>query len=238
MCWACYTPLTGAAPAASPSARATKDKDNPDKKSIPPWQMGVIGVALVIGIGMGIKTLLPSETYTGGDTSPPPIRPRGGRTDTPAPQPAPPTTGQVFQGELPKPPPVVPNQPLMRVAVPPNPRIDVATMGIVPTEQNINEYKAASLAVLAHRHMVNAKRWRRIQIFVFSDQQSATMFRDYQKKRRGAPLETQDYKLLTELWQRTPAAYEFHGQYERWISPSKYPSDWWERWGDFLPRST
>jgi len=237
MCWACYTPLSGgAAPTSSAASRQAAAKDDTEKKGIAPWQMGVMGLALVLGLGIGVKTLLlPGSADV--DTS---AAPGKASTKPGAPamlQPVPFTPGTPTDVTLPNAPPVTPGRPLMIVEVPPNPKMEIATMGIVPTEQNVSSDRAASLAVQAHQSVVNSKRFKMVQIFVFSDQQAATMFREYQKPRRGAPLELGDYEKLAQLWRRTPAVYEFKGTSERWISPARWPNDWWKRIGRFRPRS-
>ena len=230
MCWACYTPLSGAAPASGGGAPGPKGSSAPigeteEKQKIPPWQLAVIGIGLLFAIGMGVKTMMPSSA--GGDDIPmdvPLEEPAGGgqpqaqapSSSAPAPQ---------IQGGGSVPPVEAP----FKIVLPPNPRSAVATMAIVPTTSTTDGATAASYAAYVRRQYTG--RARTLYIYVFSDTQSAQAFAKVMRERRGEPLNESDYSSLSSLWGSTLARYEYsrsgNGARERVLYPSKSPSGWW-----------
>lgn len=232
MCWACYTPLSGsgasasgaAAGGAAAAAPATAYEDG-EKKKIPPWQLGVIGVGLLLVVGIGVRSMMPgssSEADAGLDSPPPGMDPaqpsqNGGASPAPSsPTPTPGGGGSVAPAEAP-----------YKIVVPPNPKMATATMAIVPTDSNASGPQAASYAAYVRRQFGTTSSWKTIYIYVFSDEKAADAFGEYMRKRRGAPLSTSDYATLSNLWGSTLARYEYSSGKERVVYPSKNPSGWW-----------
>lgn len=247
MCWACYTPLagaaTGAAPAGAGPAGAAKGAapaavgDDGEKKKIPPWQLGVIGVGLLAAIYVGARSVMPPS---GGDDedgaeTPAEAAPKtdeGGGAE-PAPAPAAPTAANPVVISSSGTAAVMPDKAPFTIVVPPNPRISVATMAIVPTEDGTSGPQAAALAAYTRRqYTAHLKSWSTLYVYVFSDQKSAEYFAEYQKRRRGAPLAHSDYSQLSNLWTTCLARYEYSAagggkRVERVLYPSKNPNGWW-----------
>ena len=237
MCWACYTPLSGDGPgpgSAQNRAAAAKDTEE-DKKKIPPWQLGVIGVALLGGIFVGVRTMMPASSSDGEEGDPPTAvgTDSGGPAAPPGTPPGP--------GGMPSPGPSMtsspggvpaPQEAPYKIVVPPNPRQSVATMAIVPTDSGLSGTQAAALAAYTRRqYKGNTKKWSSFYIYVFSDAQSAQYFADYMKSRKGAPLSTSDYSYLSSLWGSVLTRYEYSTsngkRVEKAVYPSKNPSGWW-----------
>ena len=244
MCWACYTPLAGAAAvgaAAGASASGAAGATTVDvgatgeKKQIPPWQLGVVGIGLLAALYVGVKAVMPAsesaddESGVPADAAPPP----DDAGAAPAPEPAAPTASNpvVFSsnGEA----TVMPDKAPFTIVVPPNPKLSVATMAIVPTEESTSGPQAAALAAYTRRqYTASVGSWGTFYIYVFSDAKSAQYFADYQKRRRGAPLDQSDYSQLTNLWSSCLARYEYSAtgggrRIERVLYPSKNPGSWW-----------
>jgi hypothetical protein len=243
MCWACYTPLAGAAPIGTAGAAPTGavkgaapvvGEEAGEKPKIPPWQMGIVGVGLLAALYFGVRAVMPSsasdddsgDTTTQTTTDRPPDA--GGNPGAPAPSPSNPVvisssgTAQVMPDKAP-----------FTIAVPPNPKLSVATMAIVPTDAATSGPGAAALAAYTRRqYTARIDSWNTLYIYVFSDAQSAQYFADYQKHRKGAPLGPSDYSYLANLWGSCLARYEYStaggGKHvERVLYPSKNPSGWW-----------
>lgn len=238
MCWACYTPLStesAAAGAAAPGkAQAAAKSSDEEKKKIPPWQMGVIGVALLGGIFVGVRAMSPSSSAdeeetsatetaaanTASDSTPAATTPA---TSSPSPAAAPPPPG----GAVP-----APKEAPFTIVVPPNPRLSVATMAIVPTDGTSSGPQAAALAAYTRRqYQGRTKQWRSLYIYVFSDNDSAEYFAAYMKRRKGAALTDSDYSYLSNLWGSVLTRYEYTTykgkRVERALYPSKNPGNWW-----------
>ena len=231
MCWACYTPLAGAASAggaaasrsAKSSASAIDDDEDAKKPAAQPWQIAVIAFGLIFALFMVGKNFLPSGS--GGDDIPPPVAPGdmpdpGGMAPAPAQTTTSPggSSGSVA---------AVPQKLPFTIAVAPNPNITVGTMAIVPTNPNISTGQAASLAAFTRSQFTQVKRWNRLYIYVFKNQQAARQFANYQRSRRGAPLGTTDYQNLTQLWGSALSCYEYNNGSEHVYTPTNNPSGWW-----------
>ena len=230
MCWACYTPLSGAAAggaAANRSARSAAqtidDDDAEDRKpAAQPWQIAVIAIGLIFALFWVGKNFLPSGSS--GDTLPAASEP-GAMPSGEAPAPAAPTattsTGTSSTTA------VTPQKLPFTIAVSPNPNITVGTMAIVPTTPNISTSQAASLASFTRSQFTQSKRWNTLYIYVFRDQQSAKQFADYQRPRRGAPLSNSDYRNLTTLWGSALSCYEYNNGSDHVYTPADNPTGWW-----------
>lgn len=232
MCWACYTPLSGSGAvggttaAAGGGAAATHEEG--EKKKIPPWQLGVIGVGLLLAVGIGVRSMMPASSSDGGDMGaippaegidPAGVPPGGGGGDGgPAPSPGSGNSGGSS---------ITPKEAPFKIVVPPNPRLSTATMAIVTTDGNASGPQAASYAAYVRRQLIGSNRWAKIYIYVFSDEKSAQAFADFMKQRRGAELSGGDYASLSSLWGSALARYEYSGGKERVLYPSKNPSGWW-----------
>lgn len=232
MCWACYTPLTGAAMAAGAGggmatvgapAVAVHD-DQGQKKAIPPWQMGAVALGLLVLLGVGYKTM------AGGTPDPGPI-------DTPVV-----VDGPRIKGPG-NPPPVVVqpgapiqgpggNAPIGPIPLPyttissPNPKSEWGVMGIVPTQQNIGNARAASLAAAAY-NQYKGTGWKAMHIYVFDSSQAGQTFSDYQLGRHSEVLEGGDYTRLSGLWSHCLARLEFNGVKASVTYPNQQPNNWW-----------
>ena len=238
MCWACYTLLSGESNVAGSTpggAKAATDSGE-EKKKIPPWQLAVIGVALLGGLFLGARTMMtpPSDgeeeetptTETADDPK---------KTDDKEPE----TTPAAPASAPSAPPPAgtavpAPQEAPFTVVVPPNPRLSVATMAIVPTDGTATGPQAAALAAYTRRQFKgNTKQWSSLYIYVFSDAQSAQYFAEYMKRRKGATLAASDYSYLSNLWGSVLTRYEYTTykgkRVERALYPSKNPNGWWNQ---------
>ncbi len=243
MCWACYTPLSGpasAAGAAAPAGKAAPKQSDDEKKKSPPWQMGVVGVALLGGIFVGVRTMMPAsssvdeETETGttdtkrpGEPGDSPNQPSAPTTSSPSAPPAPARAAAPAGSSVP-----APQEAPFTVVVPPNPRRSVGTMAIVPTDGTSSGPQAAALAAYTRRqYKGRTKQWTSLYIYVFSDNRGAEYFASYMKRRKGAELTESDFSYLTNLWGSVLTRYEYttyNGKrVERALYPSKNPDGWW-----------
>lgn len=254
MCWACYTPLGGgtlAAPRSSASSAAVHD--DPDKKSIQPWQIGLIGLALLVGVGMGIKTLLPMGADLV-DQSTPPIQAPVARAGGPEPV-APVPGGQVAPHTAgPLAPYYLPNLPMpqrnsdaqFQVVYWGNPRVDQTTIAVVSAKPNLTDAEAIMLALYARNKVKSMARFRKLHIYVFRDLEAANEFKSYQVRRSGYPLGESEYRAKAGLWPRTAVVYEFDRESsvagrvaERVAYPYKAAFNWWsEEWLPLTKSST
>lgn len=232
MCWACYTPLSAAASAgagagatkrqAKSSAQTIDDDEGESKQAAQPWQIAVIAIGLMFMLFWVGKNFLPSGSSS--DDIPPAVAPLmdpGGSTaPAPATQTSTPSTSSNISA-------VAPQKLPFTIAVSPNPNITVGTMAIVPTNPNISTAQAASLASFTRSQFTQMKRWNKLYIYVFRDQQSAKRFASYQRDRRGAPLNGDDYRNLTSLWGSALSCYEYNNGSEHVYTPTNNPSGWW-----------
>lgn len=241
MCWACYTPLTGAAVGAGAGGGGTAavstpgviahDDDGGQKKAIPPWQMGAVGVGLLLLLGVGAKTMMGGggggDGGDGGDggTTNGVQRPldRPDRPNGPVNVPSTNPNGPIGPSTTtvdPKPLPFT-------MAVPPNPASAWGVMAIVPTDSNIGATRAASLASFAAKMQARSGKWAAMHVYVFQDMASANMFKQYQVPRRSEALTAGDYNQLINLWPHCLARYEVNGGRESILYPSNAPNGWW-----------
>jgi hypothetical protein len=230
MCWACYTPLSGSAaagtsgtgpPGGPASAHAGGDTN---KKAIAPWQIGVIGAAILVVAGMAFMSMrgpdTPEYPTTGGGsggsipeiTFPPQPNPSTVQVDVPAP-----TSSSGAPAPAPQPP--------YTITTSPSTKSSVATVGMVPN-QPVSAQQAAALAA-GMKQRLRGGPWRSMHVYVFADQAAAREFNEHQRGRDGAPLGLDDYKSLQSVWQRTLARYENNGGAEGVRYPQSNPSGWW-----------
>ncbi len=239
MCWACYTPLTGGASAAgaagmgaaaklggSPGLSAPPDLEEKPKAKVSPVQMGVIGVALVVLLGMGLRSMNgPALPDVPPDRLPDvPGGTRGGPSFIPPspgqPAPQPPQGGPQTGDPVP--------EMTYSVTTPPSVKSSWATVGIVPEAANTDRVMAGRLASLAHQRYSKTGKWEGIYVYAFADKQTASVFQKYQQSRRGAPLEPGDYDnpSLQSIWPKTLARYEFSKGQEAIRYPQVNPTAW------------
>jgi hypothetical protein len=240
MCWACYTPLTGGAPVAAgaggagalaqPNAPSASNDDN--KKSIAPWQIGVLAVALLIGLGFGVSSMMgggsvgdSSQGGSGGiEISPPSSSSSGGGGGGGSVAPgavAPPISSSGGGGEI------KPAAAPFSIVTAPNPALQWGIMSIVPTQPNVSPQKAASLAAFAGRQFKRNSEWRALQVYVFQNMEAAQAFKVYQTGRRQDVLGPGDYTALANIWPQCLARYEINGTRETVKLPSSAPTSWW-----------
>jgi hypothetical protein len=230
MCWACYTPLSGAPVASGPIPGSTPAPGQAsEKKPIAPWQIGVIGLALLIAAGFGISTLVggapPNDTGMGGNII---VEDPGTRTPQTF---TPPSNTNVPPPEAPQSPgtnqpqPTQVTVPTYTVTTQPDKRWSQATVGIVPAQGTMREQDAARLAAGLGRKLRGP--WRSTHIYVFADQQTANTFQQFQRNRDGKPLDANDYAQLNSVWPNTLVRYEINGRNESVRYPKSNPNGWW-----------
>ena len=233
MCWACYTPLSGgvagssSAPVGSGRSAPSATSDGEEKKAIPPWQMAVIGIGLLVAIGAGVKSMMPASTGDDMGSDIPTTEPFPAGD-----QPAPPSTTAVVSPAPGGTVSVTPTEAPFKVIVPPNPRTSVATIAIVTSDKDASGPVAASYAAYVRRQYAGQlKNWHTLYIYVFSDTQSAQAFAQVMKRRRGAALSSNDLASYTSIWSGALARYEYSvaggKRIEKVLYPSNNPSGWW-----------
>jgi len=243
MCWACYTPLTGAATAsaagAAPRAAAAPVRASQSeevKKPVSPGLVGLVAFVLLIGLAVGLKTIFAgSQDMDYGtdelvikDDEKDVVNPP--RSNNPPPGVVPPLPPLPPVGGVPL--PQTQSQPSgtgFQITAMPNPRMAWGTMAIVPTEANLGESQAAALAQFTLTRFSNTqmKRWNRFYIYVFKDRQTAEIFNNYMRGRRGARLTAADYQALSNIWPNTLVRYEYRKQHRYVVYPSKNIGGWW-----------
>jgi hypothetical protein len=240
MCWACYTPLAGGAGGAVAGAGGAGGgtaamstpamiSDEGEKKPVEKWQIALIGVALLLGVGFGVRSMM------GGDPTVeelPLTAPQPGAGNTLPPVNTPPVTspeasggGPITSGPVPPPEPV----PFTMVSAP-NASQPWSVMAIVPTDPRTTPQRAVGLARFVRSAMGVAKN-KPMQIYVLSDRQAGSVFNEFQIQRRQSALGAAEYSQLaqTQLWSRCLAFYEVNGGRERFLYPSRSPGNWWAR---------
>lgn len=235
MCWACYTPLSGSAAGGNVPAGANRNthsatSDGEEKKSIPPWQLAVIGIGLLLAIGTGVKSMMPASTGEEPASDIPAVtqNPAEPGAAAPAPVPAAAVVSAAPGGGA----NVTPTEVPFKVILPPNPRTSVATIAIVTNDKNASGPMAASYAAYVRRQYASQNnRWTTLYIYVFSSDQGAQEFAKIMRQRRGAALSSNDMSSHTTLWSSAVARYEYSAvngkRVERVLYPSKNPSGWW-----------
>ena len=227
MCWSCYTPLSesnSASGIVDPDAMPLLGGDVAAKKPAQPWQLGVIGVFVVIMLVIAARSFM-----SPGDVIIPPAPPKQNETiippDNNVTQSQPQSQVEVVQSmTIPQPEPTSP----FTLVAPPYPDVEWATMAIVPSKPNLSAADAAKLAGFARQQVVDG-RWKGLTIYVFADQQSAQVFRDYQSRRRGQFLMPADYLALraTNIWPKAMAVYDYSKGRAAVRYPSSNPNAWW-----------
>lgn len=236
MCWACYTPLSGAVTNSanqpgnmgmSPGEINTSENV---KKAIPTWQLGVIGFGLLVVLFMGARTLMGGPPESDGEQYTAPAKSPDATTRSPNITPSTATTN--ITTALSSAPPVMPatapgpGQQSFTVSVPPKAGVSWGTMAIVPVG-SVAPQQAAALAALACQQTVSGGKWDGLYVYVFSDADSARQFREFQSPREGAPLEKSDYSQLRDLWPKAMVRYEYSRGFEAVRYPSMKPGAWW-----------
>ncbi len=234
MCWACYTPLSGSAAGSNIPAGASRNtpsatSDGEQKKSIPPWQLAVIGIGLLLAIGTGIKSMMPASSGDAVMDDLPAVTQNPAEPGAPAASTPPAAVVSSAPGGGVS---VTPTEAPFKIVVPPNPRVSVGTLAIVPTDKSASGPMAASYAAYARRQYASQNsRWTTLYIYVFSDDTSAQQFAEVMKKRRGVALSSEDMSGLSSLWGSAIARYEYSAvngrRVERVVYPSKNPGGWW-----------
>ncbi len=247
MCWACYTPLTGAAGAGASLAGASaavgtmprtagapvgvpSSEDDSKKKGVDPKLIGVGAFLVVAGLaaffitgamGGSSEVVVPESG----------VDPNAPAMMVPAPPPPPAAIPQFSApgggGGGPAPAPV----PLpFKTVTPPNPQFETGTMGIL-VAPNVSATQAAGFARFARDQISRNGKWNKMQIAVFTSQAAADGFASYQSTRRGAPLTTTDFVQLGKsgVWNGSPAFIESRGKQEKIFTPSSSPTMWWQR---------
>lgn len=237
MCWACYTPLSGAAGAGANGAASKTGgqpgapviEEAPAKKSVDPKTI-VVAALLLVGIAVAFLA-------NSGGSKPPEEDP----ATNAAPQEAPAATAppaSVAAPPLPPllpmpagPPPVPPPDVPIRFTLitQPNARYFNCTMGIL-VSPTLSPLQAASAAKAAKNQLTrNNGRWNRFQIVVFADKPTAKLFKAYQRPRRGLPLGDADYRQLAVqgVWANCPVFLEAGGKKENFHYPSRNANSWW-----------
>jgi hypothetical protein len=233
MCWACYTPLTGGAVGAGGAGAAAvgapaviaHDEEEGKKKAIPAWQMGAVGLGLLVLLGVGAKTMMVGSTddtavdTTGAIVSDPGRVRTGPATTGPATGPSLPTNpggGSTTSAPIAAP---------YTMVLSPNPNLEWGIAAIVPTQANTGGPRAAGIAGFARRTLKG--NWKAMHIYVFDSAQSAQTFNEYQIPRRSDVLQASDYSSLAALWPHCLARYEYNGGKESYSEPARNPTGWW-----------
>jgi hypothetical protein len=244
MCWACYTPLSGAAGGGGVAAATMGAKvpigggavgspvisrEETQKKNIDPRLIGAgafLLVAAVVGFfvmnSMGGVT---DDTTGGVGTDPTPVSQSFTNSTN--------TNTTVNPGTAPALPPggstTAPAAVVMpfSMVTPPNPEFATGTIGILVTPDK--QGQAAGLARYAKDQLSRNGKWQNMQVAVFTDRQTADAFTQYQSRRRGAPLTGTEYSELASkgVWTTTPVFLESRGKQDRIYYPSKTPYGWW-----------
>ena len=228
MCWACYTPLSGGAAASGPApASGPIVGEVAAKPSIPPWQLGVLGVGLLIALGMGAKTFM-GGSGDGDDETPAAItQPEGEQAAAPVPAGVPPVPVPVANPPADVAVPAPNPKPDYSIVSIPNARYNYGTMAIVLADPNATPTQAAAIAAGVRQKMLQNKKWQILFIYVFNDRGAALSFKQLQSTRKGAPLGPNDFRSLSGVWGRAPIRYEYNRGTEGILLPSRSPGNWW-----------
>ena len=191
---------------------------------------------LVVGGGLGVFLNLPKSSGDddGGETTTdnpkPPDAPKAPDAPPPPGVPTfPATTGAIPDGKT-----TGGDELSYTVVAPPSPRYAYGTMGIMPTKPGTTPQQAVGLARTIKGPYLRAGNIKNLQIYVFSNQQAAETFKDYQSKRKGYPLTTPDFRNLADqgVWNGTLAVYETRGGKENYLYPYAKPDSWWNKSGN------
>jgi len=215
---------------------AAAAEEGESKEKIPVWQMVVLGVGLLAAGFMGLNA---TGVLGGGGDAPDAGLPP---TDMGAPSAMDPA-----MPSAPAPPVSVPGAPGGNGSAAPsaaytapftvvsqaNPKASTGVMAIMPTSKTVTPEQAAQLAAFTYRTVVNAGRWPVFHIFVFNNAKAAEIFKEYQLKRRSAPLSETDYRQLSNIWPNTYVRYEYRKQGNAGVASVRYPyqnpNGWWQR---------
>ena len=248
MCWACYTPLTGSGVAAAGGAAATattarakasarpdkprSSEDDDKKKAIAPWQIGAVLGALLIAGGFAFMMLRgggaeDDSAPLGGSA---PLKPPGGGSSLVVPGASSSSSSSslgITNGTV-QMPQQRSDQASFRITTPPGRDVAWPSIGIMPSA-SVSSTQAAALAKAAFQQVARGRGYKGAYVYVFSDRDAATAFQDFQKSRRGAPMQNSDYGTLSEVWPKTLVRYEYNNGNEAVRYPSASPGDWWSQ---------
>lgn len=216
-----------AAGTTAPASSAGMDLEE-EKEKIPPWQLGVIGVGLLLAVGFGVYSLMPAGNTSGStDFDDLPMDPPIAQDAPQSSQSSPVTFSSSGTAS------VTPTEAPFSIVISPSPKYSTGTMAIVPKDKNASGALAASYAAYVRRQYAGQmKRWSTFYVYVFSDPAQAQEFGKFMRQRRGAPLGQNDYSSLTPLWRAAIARYEYSAvngrRVERVLYPSQNPNGWWK----------
>ncbi len=238
MCWACYTPLTGGAAAvgaggaATMTAAPTATAEKKEKTAIAPWQLGVVGVAVLLALGFGASQMMGGgETVEPGAVDGPVPKPPGkvaNRSSGPSPD--------IFTGTLTLPSSggsgggqVKISEALdYSVAAPPNPDLPWGVVGIVPNDPNVSTQRAEGMAQFAYQQFGGKTKFKAMQIFVFKNREAALQFNRFQIGNKYNVVADDDYPGMAALWPQCIVRYEVNGNSAPDIRhPYQRPNGWW-----------
>ena len=235
MCWACYTPLSGGVTASTSASNgpvgtmgAMDEKSR--KAPIPMWQIGVLGLAVVVGLGFLATSLMGGSTSGNDSPTYGPIANSTVGTTTTRPS----FTGSANTSpSIGAPPAVVPAAPItatgevrFTMSLPPTRGIPWGTMAIVPTDGAASQ-DAAGLAATAARQMSRTGRWDGLDVYVFGDAEAAQRFAQHQRLTNGAALGPDDYNSMRDLWPSALLCYQYSNGNESIRYPARNPDGWW-----------
>ena len=244
MCWACYTPLSGGAVATAGGAatatarskaparpdKARSDDDDKDKTAIAPWQIGAVVLALLLVGGFAFMVTSRGSTDDGAPLGGgAPIKPPGSDMTRLVVPGAGASSSNISVGitngtvQMPQ---QSSNQASYRITTPPGRDVEWPSIGIMPST-GVSTTQAAALAKAAFQQVARGRSWKGAYVYVFSDRDAATAFQNFQKTRRGAPLQNSDYSTLSEVWPKTLVRYEYNNGNEDIRYPGSNTSDWW-----------
>lgn len=237
MCWACYTPLTAGAVAAggtaAMAATPVATAEDKEKKAVAPWQLGVVGVAVLLALGFGASQMMgggeeTDATADAGTVPKGPARP-GGPPRGPSPDLS---TGNVTV-TLGNGGGATTSVPITTVinydaVSPPNPALPWGVVAIVPKDANVNQTTAAGMAQFAYQQYGGKSSFKAMQIFVFKDRQAGLEFNRYQIRRKYDVLNDDDIASQLSLWPRCIVRYEVNGNAPADVRyPYLNPTGWW-----------
>ncbi len=124
--------------------------------------------------------------------------------------------------------------PPYRLVVSPNPKANIAVVGIVPMDvktkklKHITKSEACALASFLQKEIKKTHVFQSTLIFVFKSEDYASRLRSYQNKRRGANLTAKGYRQLTHLWKDVPVCTVFLEEKATYYYPQDNPTSWWK----------
>ena len=234
MCWACYTPLTAGAVAgggtAAMAATPIAPAEDKEKKSVAPWQLGVVGVAVLLALGFGASQMMGGSVVEDPAVGPGTVPSRNAGTSKPH-GPSPDiNTGNVTVTLGSGTSTSVPISTVVNYipVSPPNPASPWGVLAIVPKDGNADQTTAAGMAQFAYQQYGGKSTFKAMQIFVFKDRQTGLQFNQYQIRRQYKVLSDDDLAGQVNLWPKCLAYFEVNGNASPQVSyPYLNPTGWW-----------